>query len=162
MSDARKRAEEALAKWDSPVARQLHEKHSDAVDCVLALRALLADAPPADAATEATGYPPTLADARMHIERLTRSLSQPHSADERFFAINEARTWLAKTAAAKADAATEAGPTRDDAMTLIGHAEYLRKCHGEEDMPRFFDALARKILALSTPAPAPSAPKVNP
>ena len=53
MSDARKRAEEALAKWDSPVARQLHEKHSDAVDCVLALRALLADAPPADAATEA-------------------------------------------------------------------------------------------------------------
>ena len=42
MSDARKRAEEALAKWDSPVARQLHEKHSDAVDCVLALRSLLA------------------------------------------------------------------------------------------------------------------------
>ena len=76
---------------------------------VLIRRALStpAPAPSAPAAREGTGYPPTLADARMHVERLTRSLSQPHSADERFFAINEARTWLAKTAATKADAATE-------------------------------------------------------
>lgn len=65
---------------------------------------------------------------------------------------------LASRPAPPADAAREAVPTRDDAMTLIGHAEYLRKCHGEEDMPRFFDALAQKILALPSPSPAPSAP----
>ena len=47
--------------------------------------------------------------------------------------------------------------TRDDAMTLIGHAEYLRRVHGETDMPRFFDGLAHRILSSSEPS-APALP----
>ena len=37
--------------------------------------------------------------------------------------------------------------SENDVYTLIGHAEYLRKVRGEEDMPKFFDGLARRLLA---------------
>ena len=115
MSDARKRAEEALAKWDSPVARQLHEKHSDAVDCVLALRALLADAPPADAATEA---------------------------------VMEAAEYIARCAGCgSSDCTAMAGCT---GFPSSSRENLIDSC--VEDTVR-----ARRILALSTPAPAPSA-----
>ena len=98
-------AERERNEWKQIHAATAAELASERERRVIAQEALSRPAPPADAATDDNGYPPTLADARMHVERLTRSLSQPHSADERFFAINEARTWLAKTAAAKADAA---------------------------------------------------------
>ena len=58
------------------------------------------------------------------------------------------RAWKESPAPSPArDEVREAALTRDDAMTLIGHAEYLRRVHGEEDMPRFFDGLARRLLA---------------
>ena len=115
MSDARKRAEEALAKWDSPVARQLHEKHSDAVDCVLALRALLADpAPPADAATEA-------------VNRLSPIATEP--------------------------VARAAEIVRERLRIYGNTSTYLYDCPGlVAEVTDLLDA-----LALSTPAPAPSA-----
>lgn len=59
MSDARKMAEEALARWDRNTGAPRYERHSDAVDCVLALRALLdATAPAAGEREEGPKMPP--------------------------------------------------------------------------------------------------------
>lgn len=54
---------------------------------------------------------------------------------------------IKRAAAPRGEEVREAAFTRNDAMTLIGHAEYLRRVHCEQDMPRFFDGLARRLLA---------------
>ena len=140
MSDARRVAEEALRRWDlcdpsrySTLHGELEGVYECADDMAKALLLLL-------------GELPEVLAGSIRVERVARPSPSSWVLPEEESAPSPAR-----------DEVREAVLTRDDAMTLIGHAEYLRRVRGEKDMPRFFDGLARRLLAALSRDHAPDA-----
>ena len=162
-ADARRRAEEYLRFWG--------HNESDGIEI---MRALLAAGPGA----KAPGH-----DRIAELESLLRECNAvclcgcpdaEHEADEcgescghdDHECIRVAKAVLAyverlRSAAPPAGAEVREAVSENDVYTLIGHAEYLRKVRGEEDMPKFFDGLARRLLsalrANASPAPGSDA-----
>ena len=160
LADARRRAEEALAFMDAALRDEMPPLPTQVKALADAVRALLAAGPEA----KAPGH-----DRIAELESLLRECNAvclcgcpdaEHEADEcgescghdDHECIRVAKAVLAyverlRSAAPPPSDAVREAVSENDVYTLIGHAEYLRKVRGEEDMPKFFDGLARRLLA---------------